>query len=791
MAPSAIGQRALIAGLPIFVLTSGALDVATEAPPENEPDEPNNLSTTSGGVTDMNRRDAAPADRDSQGDLSAAIRREQLICLYDSLPVAAISNVVIGALLVSGVWNEISHTALLTWLSVVILVSMARSAMFLAYRKASPATNQLTPWIRRFFAGVVASGSLLGTATILIIPHGSDNAKPICTFAVICVMFGGAIVLSFMRWVFPVFLICATAPLLSSLLWSADSANPDLIRIVLAMTVMGIAYALRSSSYIYQNTLNNITLRLEAVHKEAALRKSEALLAEEKNLLRNVIDGIPDLISVKDGAGRYLGCNAAFKSLLGKTESEIVGKTDRQILSAAALAESMRQDEVVSQTKAPHVVEQWIDNPDGRRALIELHKLPLPLSQGGIGIVAIGHDITDRKAIERELIAARKAAEYSSMSKSTFLANMSHEIRTPMNAILGLTYLLQREINNQEQWTKLNKIHASAKHLLGILNDILDLSKIEADKLVLVEESINIALIVDQAMEIMADRAAAKELALGHEIDHELTKLMLIGDPLRIRQILLNFISNAIKFTEHGSVVVRARLTSRDDTLAEVRFEIQDTGIGISADALDRIFESFEQAESSTSRRFGGTGLGLAINRKLSRMMGGDSGAVSEPDQGSTFWFVVYLKIDHKAFVETEDAPNEQRLFGARVLLVEDDEINQEVARELLEDVGIDVSIANHGAEALAMLQSDSFDAILMDMQMPVMDGLEATMRIRRLDSLASQTPIIAMTANAFNEDKQRCEAAGMNDFIAKPVDPQDLFKVLDRWLNPDDAQTS
>jgi len=409
---------------------------------------------------------------------------------------------------------------------------------------------------------------------------------------------------------------------------------------------------------------------------------------------------------------------------------------------------------------------------DRREAELELIRYQRSLEQ----------QVAERTA---ELAEAKDVAEAASLAKSSFLANMSHEIRTPMNGIVGMAAILRREGVTPKQAERLDKIDASSRHLLSIINDILDLSKIEAGKLMLESAPVEMPRLLSNVTSILSERAREKGIELVVQADSLPDHLL--GDPTRLQQCLINYIGNAVKFTDKGSVTLRAAVEDESLEAVTVRFEVRDTGVGLPAEVLPRLFAAFEQADSSTTRKYGGTGLGLAITRRLAELMGGSAGVESALGVGSTFWFTARLAKGDPIAVPAAvavDAGQEirTRYPGARILVVDDEPINREVAIILLDELGLRIDVAGDGEEAVELARGNAYAAILMDVQMPNIDGLEATRRIRGIRQ-RDAIPIVAMTANAFAEDKARCLDAGMDDFLVKPFDPETLYGTLLRAM--------
>jgi len=547
-----------------------------------------------------------------------------------------------------------------------------------------------------------------------------------------------------------------------------------------------------------------------ATHAAAvALRRDR----EEQQLrkLSAAVEQSADSIVITDLRGVIEYVNEAFCRVSGYSRDEVVGSTPA-LLKSGRTPPATYRDLWGTLGRGESWRGEFVNRrKDGR----EYHETSLitPLRQPDGRIthyLAVKSDVTEHKRISAELALhrhhledlvekrtaelalAKVQAEAANRAKGVFLANMSHEIRTPMNSILGLTYILRQNTRDPEQQALLARLHDSAQHLMHVINGILDLSKIEAGKIAIEESELSVENVLRNVVELLSHEAEAKNLALDVEV-HGVDGV-LYGDPTRLSQALLNYVSNAIKFTPSGRILLRAHVAREDATSQCVRFEVHDTGPGIAEDQLGKLFNAFEQGDASTTRRHGGTGLGLAITRGLAQMMGGDAGAESTHGAGSTFWFTATLGRLAPSTITSESALREfrstQRLapkpetreFSGRVLLAEDNPTNQFVLLKLLRDLGASVDLAENGRDAVELLRERPYDLVLMDVQMPEMDGLAATRAIRGLPQ-REQTPIVALTANAFTDDRERCLNAGMNGFLPKPIDPTLLREALERWL--------
>jgi PAS domain S-box-containing protein len=609
----------------------------------------------------------------------------------------------------------------------------------------------------------------------------------------------------------------------------ADNVHPDdaaLVQLILGEHLAGkraryeAEYRLRNRTgqYLWVHDLGRVCERDEQGNATRVVgtvqdvtRQHEAQVALQRSEAdqRTLIVSLPDVIMRFDRQGRHLYASENITTLAPLSPAAIVGKTHRELgfPEPQCVAWDHEIDTVFTTGQAIES-EFKLDGPDGPRT-ISWRLVPDRDAHNGVrSVLAVCRDITQRKATEAELerhrhhlqelvdertnaqSIAKEAAEAANRAKSSFLTNMSHELRTPLAAIMGMTQLARQRAQDPVQREQLGKAESASQHLLGLINDILDISRIEADRMPLETTDFMLGEVFESLVQLAGHRAAERGLDLTIELPEALAHRTVNGDPLRLKQILLNLVDNAIKFTPQGQVLVRATAGEPSADGLLLRVDVIDTGIGIPPEVQGQLFNVFEQGNQSMTRKYGGTGLGLAISKRLATKMGGGIGLHSAPGQGSRFWFTVRLRAGAtQPRASAPPAPGQartalqQRHSTAQVLLAEDEPVNREIGVHLLRHAGLQVETAEDGQQALDMARTQRYALILMDMQMPRLNGLDVTRAIRA-EPLNRHTPILAMTANAFDEDRQHCLDAGMNGHLAKPIDPDVLYQALLTWLD-------
>ena len=573
--------------------------------------------------------------------------------------------------------------------------------------------------------------------------------------------------------------------------------TPAYMHWVVQATIIAISAAaivhLRNSHARQVEEVRTLTAELARQRAEAAAAQA---LKDSLNNLRCTLEATDEGIFGYDGhdpSGKLLFANDRFFEIW-KIPPEARASTGRAEIVAAARKLFIDPDagvKRIGEILAMGVVyEDKVSLNDGR----VLFRRSIPLAEGSqVSRVWSFRDITAEERSKAALQASRDEAQRANAAKSEFLSRTSHELRTPLHGIMGMTAMARRRMTDEKGLEQLDKAKAAADHLLSVINDVLDISKIEAGRLQLRKIGFSPAQVLENVVNLVGHKAAEKGLQLTIDCSPGIPDLRLRGDPLRLGQILLNFAGNAVKFTESGTVTIRIRHTEALAGRIKLRFEVEDSGIGVSPEDSKRLFVAFEQADGSMTRIVGGTGLGLAISRKLTELMGGEIGFESRATGGSRFWFTASFDPapDHAqdtsavADIEAAEACLRSRHSGARLLLAEDEPVGREIALDLLRSVGLRVEAAEDGEVALRQAQNQAYDLILMDMQMPNLNGVDATRAIRA-DSRNTTTPILAMTANVFESDRRLCLDAGMNDHIGKPVEPALLYRTVLRLLDGD-----
>jgi len=723
-----------------------------------------------------------PLFSSSTAERTKTLYAEEVALLYRLTVPATIGGFIAAPLLVFALWTPSDAAMLLGWLAALWISQALRYQLVRNYQRAQPTPDQAQDWGKRIIIALLVTATTWGIAALFLLRNGVQPFEQIAlTMSLAGVAGFGASPSGALLGVGPYFTSLIMAPLAVIFIFFMGGHFQALGLLVLLYTVLQSLVARRNRA----STLEAIRLRFANQDALEDLRDSEEGF---KALAESSPAGI---FILQDDAFVYANRSATqltgypSEELIGVKFWKIVDPEFQELLASRSKARRQGQD-------VPTRYEFKIITKDGVARWVDFSAGTTSIA-GKPAVVATVFDISDRMQIEEDLRAARDEAEAAARAKSDFLATMSHEIRTPMNGVIGMTDLLLDTRLDATQLEFAETISDSARSLLTIINDILDFSKIEAGKLLIEHIPYSLDHALTGPCQLMMPRATEKGLSLTRELADDLPA-SLYGDPARIRQVLTNLLGNAVKFTERGHVQIR--VCRNPDNAQQIRFEVQDTGIGLSQDTLKRLFSPFTQADSSTTRRHGGTGLGLSISKRIVELMGGEIGVASTLGQGATFWFtlpleeapsieVPPLEAEATSLPSIEKPDSGEALDkGTLVLLVEDNVVNQKIAIHQLNRMGYAVHTVDNGQLAVEATSTLPYGLVLMDCQMPIMDGFEATRQIRKLEQeTGHHIPIVALTANAMQGDRERCLTAGMDDYLAKPITPHALKRVLDQWL--------
>lgn len=702
------------------------------------------------------------------------VERTLIRLAFRSIPSSQIGMIGASVVYLFIFHNHINKYAGYLWIIYSVTASLIRLASYSLFKNSDLPVETLK---KIFLFGVILTSIAWGSAGILLYPPQNILLQNLLAILLTIMATSSIGTLAPYLLAIRLFMVITLLPVVINLILTSDTQGQIIAYCIILYLFVLLSAAKRLHTYIKSNTI----LRIEAVENEKKIEENEKkyrIMYENSEDSMFLIENY-NIIKVNLAGAKIFGYDSA-EQIIGKSVWEFL--PDKEFEGVTAL----EKDKIITNDlKQNHFTRfEWIlKKIDGSLFHAEM-TISLVYMNNSTSMFCVMRDISKSKKIQNELIQLRRKAESANQAKSDFLANMSHEIRTPLNGVIGLTKLLLLNPLPQQYSEKIQSIQTNAELTLSILSDILDFSQIEAGKLKLRKNDFDLFKLITNMKKILQSKYSSKGLSLNIEVSPDIHQTF-SGDPDRIMQVLNNLLENAYKFTQKGGVTVYCRFLIETDDFTEILFEVSDTGIGIDPDKETILFDRFTQLDESSTRKHGGVGLGLSISKQLVDLMGGKIGVKKNPTEGSTFWFTLKLQKSISAEQQKDNELNridDVPQYNAKALIVDDNEINLEVTKSMLEVFGIQSVLADNGKIALECLNKESFDIIFMDCHMPELDGIQTTRQIRKQNS-NQNLPIIAITANARPEAKELCINAGMNGYIVKPVDLDILQHSLSTWL--------